>query len=271
MNTKKPVSERKLAANRANAKKSTGPRTPQGKRRSSLNALTHGLTAKDITVLGESYDQFPAIRDALIQYWQPANAQELLLVERIAIHQVRFYRMIRQETGTLDLKIPDVTADNTPETINSAIAMAHIEYQNTLNLFSRYLAQIERGMDNAIKLLLQLRKGKGPADSETKPTFVENKEREIGKNENHRFELDAPMQPEEAKNRRTGKLIPYPETPKPTRVLVWVDENGNEWMRTDNKPLKQADGSYIDPIQLAGYTEEELERHRKMDPEDFAA
>jgi hypothetical protein len=42
-------------------------------------------------------------------------------------------------------------------------------------------------------------------------------------------------------------------------------------MRTDNKPLKQADGSYIDPIQLAGYTEEELERHRKMDPEDFAA
>jgi hypothetical protein len=264
-------SEKQKAASRENAKKSTGPRTPEGKAISSRNAVKHGLTAKDITVLGESYDQFPAIRDALIQYWQPANAQELLLVERIAIHQVRFYRMIRQETGTLDLKIPDVTADNTPETINSAIAMAHIEYQNTLNLFSRYLAQIERGMDNAIKLLLQLRKGKGPADSETKPTFVENKEREIGKNENHRFELDAPMQPEEAKNRRTGKLIPYPETPKPTRVLVWVDENGNEWMRTDNKPLKQADGSYIDPIQLAGYTEEELERHRKMDPEDFAA
>ena len=38
-----PLSEKRLAANRANAKKSTGPRTPEGKKRSSKNALKHGI------------------------------------------------------------------------------------------------------------------------------------------------------------------------------------------------------------------------------------
>jgi hypothetical protein len=37
------VSDRKLAANRKNAKKSSGPKSETGKRRSARNALSHGL------------------------------------------------------------------------------------------------------------------------------------------------------------------------------------------------------------------------------------
>lgn len=37
------ASERQVAANRTNAKRSTGPQTEEGKRRSSRNALSHGL------------------------------------------------------------------------------------------------------------------------------------------------------------------------------------------------------------------------------------
>src|SRR5262245_33463598 len=40
------ISEEKLAANRANAQKSTGPTTEKGKKRSCLNAMRHGLTAQ---------------------------------------------------------------------------------------------------------------------------------------------------------------------------------------------------------------------------------
>src|SRR5687768_9924012 len=62
------VSERKLAANRANAQKSTGPRTEAGKRNASLNALTHGLRARLTTqtlVCEHEREDFQALADAL--------------------------------------------------------------------------------------------------------------------------------------------------------------------------------------------------------------
>ena len=40
--------------NRANAKKSSGPRTPAGKERSSMNAVKHGATSNSLSIRGES-------------------------------------------------------------------------------------------------------------------------------------------------------------------------------------------------------------------------
>jgi hypothetical protein len=50
-NPKKPVSEKQLAANRANASHSTGPRTPEGKARSAQNSRKHGFTASHFAVV----------------------------------------------------------------------------------------------------------------------------------------------------------------------------------------------------------------------------
>ncbi len=45
---KLPLSEKRLAANRANARKSTGPRSPEGKRRASRNNTRHGLYSAEV-------------------------------------------------------------------------------------------------------------------------------------------------------------------------------------------------------------------------------
>src|SRR5579871_5074741 len=62
------VSERKLAANRSNARASTGPRTAAGKARSSRNALRHGLSAKAVPdpAIGLAIDRLARVvmRDA---------------------------------------------------------------------------------------------------------------------------------------------------------------------------------------------------------------
>ena len=52
------TSERQKAANQANARRSTGPQTPEGKAVIRLNALRHGLLARDVVLPGEDADAF---------------------------------------------------------------------------------------------------------------------------------------------------------------------------------------------------------------------
>src|SRR5438045_3231911 len=66
------ISDRKLAANRANAAKSTGPRTDAGKRASSLNAVAHGLTAHTALLPGEDAVELEALSREMFEAHRPA-------------------------------------------------------------------------------------------------------------------------------------------------------------------------------------------------------
>jgi hypothetical protein len=61
------------ATNRANSQYSTGPRTDAGKRRSSLNALRHGLTAASAVLPSEDHAAFDAHRRRFFDEYQPAT------------------------------------------------------------------------------------------------------------------------------------------------------------------------------------------------------
>jgi hypothetical protein len=80
---KPPVSERKRVANRANAQKSTGPRTAEGKARVSLNALTHGLTARAAVLPFENEDHFNKFAAALRAELRPSGFLQTLPAERV--------------------------------------------------------------------------------------------------------------------------------------------------------------------------------------------
>jgi hypothetical protein len=88
-----------MDANRQNAKKSTGPRTPEGKDASSRNRLVHGLRANKHILLDEEPDEFLDLLRDLYDRFQPLGHGEKSLVMRIAADQWRLDRAFLFEAG----------------------------------------------------------------------------------------------------------------------------------------------------------------------------
>src|SRR6266550_3157504 len=75
---------RQIDANRLNSRKSTGPRSDSGKTVVAANALQHGIFARSPAIVGENTFAFLDLKDALGLRFQPATAEEEILVSTIA-------------------------------------------------------------------------------------------------------------------------------------------------------------------------------------------
>ena len=167
-----PISDEQLAANRANAAKSTGPRTPEGKARSASNARSHGFTASTFAVVRlEDLDEVAHLKADLTAVYQPVNSQELFALERIALTQQAMLRAARLESGLfttcLDAALdgggqpiipmsPELAGDGDlsldieitrAQNRNYALADGFhrlVRQANSWSLFLRYRAQAER-------------------------------------------------------------------------------------------------------------------------------
>src|SRR5947209_6671559 len=78
-------SERQIAANRRNARRSTGPRTISGKSRSRRNAIRHGLSAETVITSLEDVDDYRTLEASLLRDYAPVSAIEQQLVEKASI------------------------------------------------------------------------------------------------------------------------------------------------------------------------------------------
>ena len=97
------TTEKQSAANKANAKKSTGAKTPEGKQVVSMNAVSHGLLASRLFLEGESPAEFQALQEDLRRSLKPVGALELALTEKIAVALWKQRRMVAAESASIEL------------------------------------------------------------------------------------------------------------------------------------------------------------------------
>src|SRR5579864_5140924 len=84
---------KQFEANRRNAQKSTGPKTPEGKAACSMNALRHGLRARSVLLPGEDPSEFHQLCNDLEAEWRPQSRTEQFYVEQMAVSQWKLVRM----------------------------------------------------------------------------------------------------------------------------------------------------------------------------------
>jgi hypothetical protein len=161
------TSEKKAEANRRNALKSTGPRTPEGKAAVRLNALRHGLRSEEILLPGEDKEALRELDAYLRAELQPVGELENLLIDRVVAAYWRLRRLGRVEAGVfMQQSYGDVGYLDA-----SALGLSFIRDGNSANAFSklsRYEAGIERGLYRALHELQRLQAARR-ADGDAPP------------------------------------------------------------------------------------------------------
>ncbi len=91
----------KIAANKRNARRSTGPKTPSGKAVAKMNALTHGFRAASPVVPGECPELWDQFRAAIVADLAPVGVIEAELADRVALFSWRLRRLTTYEMAAV--------------------------------------------------------------------------------------------------------------------------------------------------------------------------
>jgi hypothetical protein len=96
------ATQKQIAANRRNAKKSTGPRTSRGKAFTRLNALHHGLFAAVGIPSGASLKELNRIRNRFMASCPHSTAEQVGLIEQMVTAQWLWQYWLKTETQILN-------------------------------------------------------------------------------------------------------------------------------------------------------------------------
>jgi len=138
---KRPVSERKIQANRRNALRSSGPKTARGKRTVARNAIKHGFLAQEVVITAgdgkENLEEFHAMVERLWEYYEPVGVVEEILVQRIATCWWRLARAIRAENGEIRQRLDTLEVDRALRNSDEGnLDLALLQLKNCGNLYS---------------------------------------------------------------------------------------------------------------------------------------
>jgi hypothetical protein len=168
------ATEKQIQANRANAKRSTGPTTEKGKQASSQNALRHGLLSSCIVLKAEYVPVFDALMNSLIEEFQPQSENELALLESMAVARWKLTRNWTLHTALLELETVKQDPNLGSDPIITALAFKSLaDSSNSLQLLHRYEISLDRQYSRALNNLLKVRAARNAALIEDPPPPVE--------------------------------------------------------------------------------------------------
>lgn len=177
---KKKSSEKRIEANRRNAQKSTGPRTPEGKARSAQNAVTHGLSSLSTNPLApgcflqlEDEAEFQGMLNGFLKTYQPAHQDELQLLTEAVYAKWRQQRGWAAETAQLEIAIArnerDLQRDLPLANANAHLANGFAHSEAMMRLYMRYDAQLHRHYKSCMKQLQDLQASRLTPDQPNPP------------------------------------------------------------------------------------------------------
>jgi len=159
------TSDLKSATSRANGAKSHGPKTAEGKEKSSQNSLNHGFTAKKTILLQcENQEQFQKMQADYTVTYQPGSPVQEYLVSEMVACRWRMQRLRLIETALIDSEmdreLPDV---ETPEDPGYQLAFAFrrlVDESRAISLASRYESRLHRIHERTHRTLRELQQSR---------------------------------------------------------------------------------------------------------------
>jgi uncharacterized protein YchJ len=100
-----------IIANQANAQRSTGPRTVEGRQTSSANAISHGLTSRSAVLPGEDPEEYALFHRAFADRYLPQDMIEQKMVTELADLEWRLRRVTEVEAQLLNVEYRKLTTD----------------------------------------------------------------------------------------------------------------------------------------------------------------
>jgi len=171
------TTEKQKQSNRENAKKSTGPKTDEGKQRSSQNALTHGVYAIESVIPGEDPADFDKLCTEFGLRYDPEGPYERSLVRQMADAEWRMRRTMRLEADFIKSAVESERKNHNrrfqgePEPEISLLRGGALQSRTIeLQRFGRYGADLSRRQRQAYKSLMECRRQEAQRDAPPSPT-----------------------------------------------------------------------------------------------------
>src|SRR5229473_8658671 len=155
---------RKIDSARANGAKSHGPITEEGRKKSSMNAITHGLNARTPVLPNENFDEHDALLDSYVQDFQPVGTAEMAAVIDMVDAKWRQRRLLNIESEMFQREIVkqkkevEAAYESHNEVVAHTFAFRALSESRGLAMVGQMESRFKRDYSRALSDLLRLRR-----------------------------------------------------------------------------------------------------------------